>query len=117
MAPGWFTFADSKAGATVRIEPDGTRTELPPDVAITLDDRPFYLSVFGTGIRNRSSLDSVQATIGGAGVTYAGSTGEPAPGLDQVTILLTAALKWNNDGRLVVTVDGVASNTALVDVH
>jgi uncharacterized protein (TIGR03437 family) len=119
IAPGLFTFSDSRAAAyAVRIESDGKQTVLQPGAAITLDDRPVYLTVFGTGIRNRSSPDAVQTTIGGTRVpvTYAGPGGG-VTGLDQVNILLTSALKGNTDGRLVVTVDGIPSNTVLVDVH
>jgi uncharacterized protein (TIGR03437 family) len=120
IAPGLFAVADSQAAAYgLRIETNGTQTLLPAGTAITLDDRPVYLVLYATGIRNRSSLNGVQATIGGTGVvvTYAGPAGDGVPGLDQVNIRLTAALKGNADGRLVLTVDGVASNTVLVDLR
>jgi len=119
IAPGLFAFSDNRVAAyAVRIESDGRQTVLPPGAAITLDDRPVYLTLFGTGIRNRSSPDAVQTTIGGTRVpvTYAGPGGG-VTGLDQVNILLTTVLKGNTDGRLVVTVDGIASNTVLVDVR
>jgi len=120
LAPGLFTFENNMAAAyAVRIAPNETQTVVPPGTAITLGDRPVYLILYATGIRNRSSLNNVQATIGGAGVpvTYAGSAGDGVPGLDQVNIRLTTALNGNTDGRLVLTVDGVASNTVLVDVR
>ena len=101
----------------MRIEDDGTQTIL-PSASIVLDGRPAALVLFGTGIRNRSSLDNVRCSIGGIGVPveYAGPV-DGLPGLDQVNVRLTAALTGNTDGHLVLTVDSVPASTVLVDVH
>jgi uncharacterized protein (TIGR03437 family) len=119
VAPALFAFADGKAAANaMRIEPDGTRTLLPPGAAVALDDRPVYLSLFGTGFRHCSSLENVRCTIGGVNVPveYAGPGGG-VPGLDQVNVRLLSDLKGSRDGRLVLTVDNQPANTVWVDVQ
>src|SRR5262245_11937955 len=60
-----------------------------------------YLSLYGTGIAGRSSLDAVRCAIGGTSlpVGYAGPTGG-WPGLDQVNVRLTAAVKANLGQRI-----------------
>jgi uncharacterized protein (TIGR03437 family) len=118
VAPGLFVLADGKAAAYgVRVDPDGKQTILPPG-AIILDERPVYLIAYATGVRNRSALENVQAMIGGINVpvTYAGPAGDALPGLDQVNILLSTALK-GTDGRLILTVDGPSANPVRVDVR
>ena len=77
-----------------------------------------YVSFFGTGIRNRSSLANVAATVNGIGVPvlYAG----PAPGytgLDQVNVGLVLSLRGSGESNVVLTVDGQAANTVTIDVQ
>ena len=119
VAPGIFASPSNMAEAYgVRIEADGTQTLLPVGSPIILDDRPVSLVLSGTGIRNRSSLDNVRCTIGSISmsVEYAGPDGD-VPGRDQVKVRLTAALQGNRDGHLILMVDGVSSNTVLVDIR
>jgi uncharacterized protein (TIGR03437 family) len=119
VSPGLFTSWGTMAAAyAVRIEADGRQTVLPAGSAIVLDDRPVNLVLFGTGIRNRSSLGNVRCTIGGivVPVEYAGPGGD-IPGLDQVNVHLTSALRGGADGHLVLTVDGIVANVVLVDVR
>jgi len=86
-------------------------------VAIPVDLSPdtdsFYLILYGTGARFRSSTDSVKATVGGmdAQVVYAGAAGT-SEGLDLVSIKLPAELHGWAD--VVTTVDGVAANTVRI---
>ena len=118
IAPGLFAFADGKGAAYgIRIEPDGRQIVLPPGT-ITVDERPVYLVAYATGVRNRSAIDNVQATIGGLNVPviYAGPAGDAIPGLDQINILLSTALK-RTYGRLIMTVDGVSANPVSVNVR
>ncbi|MEO8657626.1 MAG: hypothetical protein ABI693_04110 [Bryobacteraceae bacterium] len=70
-----------------------------------------YLSLYGTGIRNRSSLAGVTCTVGGIAVPvlYAGAQSEYA-GLDQVNVQLTTALRGLGSVDLTLTVDGTVSN-------
>jgi uncharacterized protein (TIGR03437 family) len=117
IAPGLFTIPGNIAAAYgTRIEADGSQTILPAGAPITLDDRPVYLSLFGTGIRGLSSQNNVTVSISGidAPVSYAGPQ-DTIPCLDQVNVLLAAALKGAGNVPLVLTVDGVAANKVIVD--
>jgi uncharacterized protein (TIGR03437 family) len=119
VAPGLFTFDDgTPVGYFFRLEPNQTATIMPLRNTILLDDRPVYLILYATGTRNHSSLANVQCSIGSVSlpVEYAGPSGA-VPGLDQVNIRLTPALKGLGLANLVLTVDGIASNTVSVDVR
>jgi len=82
-------------------------------VAVPIDLSPetdsFFLIMYGTGVRFRSSVDSVKATVGGidAPVVYAGSAGS-SDGLDVLSIKLPTEVHGWAD--VVTTVDGVAAN-------
>ncbi len=117
VAPGIFaSSANIAMGYAVRTEADGTQTYLPAGSPIVLDERPVSLVLFATGIRNRSSLEQVACTFGGIGVPveYAGPD-DGVPGRDVVRVRLTTALK-TTDGRLLLTVDGVAANVVSVNI-
>ena len=120
VAPGLFAYQDNTPiSYALRFEPDGTETVLSARNTIVLDNRPVYLILYATGIRNRSSLTNVQCSIGGIGVSveYAGPEGTGIPGLDQVNLRLTLALKGLGIANVTLTVDGVPSNTASVDIR
>ncbi len=116
--PAIFSFDfDTPVAFAVRIEPDGTQTPLQPDAEITLDDRPVYLSLLGTGIRNRTALLNITCTIGGANVPveYAG----PAPGfpgVDQVNLRLTKGLPSSDYNPLILSADGRPANTVYIGI-
>jgi uncharacterized protein (TIGR03437 family) len=90
-------------------------------VSVPLDlgvDQALYVSFYGTGIRNRSSLARVTVTINGVSVPvlYAG----PAPnyvGLDQVNVGLPLALRGSGEANVVLTVDGQNSNLVTINVR
>jgi uncharacterized protein (TIGR03437 family) len=86
---------------------------LPVDLGPSTDQ--VYLLIYGTGIRGRSSLSAVSATIGGAAakVTYAGAQGFFA-GLDQVNVLVPRSLQGRGNVDIVLTVDGKVANTTRV---
>jgi len=120
VAPGLFSYEDNTAAAYgLRLEPDGTRTALSIRNTIVLDDRPVYLILYATGVRNPSSLNNVRCTIDGKNmiVDYAGPEGSGVPGLDQVNVRLTSALKGLGVINLVLTVDSISSNTVSVDIR
>ena len=72
-----------------------------------------YLVLYGTGIRNRSSLSSVTCTINGQSLPVAYAGPQPQyPGLDQVDVLLPASLKGAGQVNVTLTADGQVSNTA-----
>jgi uncharacterized protein (TIGR03437 family) len=90
-------------------------TSVPINLGI---DTPIYVSFFGTGIRNRSSLSNVSVTINGTSVPvqYAG----PAPGyagLDQVNVQLVLSLRGSHESNVVLTVDGQISNTVTINIQ
>jgi uncharacterized protein (TIGR03437 family) len=120
VAPGLFSFDDNTAAAyALRIEPNWEQTVLSVRNTLVLDDRPVYLILYATGLRNRSSLASVRCTIGGTSlpVEYAGPEGSGILGLDQVNVRLTAALKGGGIASLVLSVDGIPSNTVSIDIR
>jgi len=81
-------------------------------------DRPVYVSFYGTGIRNRSSLANVTVTISGAGVPvlYAGPT-PGFTGLDQVNVGLILSLRGSGESNVVLTVDGQTSNGVTINIQ
>jgi uncharacterized protein (TIGR03437 family) len=88
-------------------------------VPITLGvDQPVYVSFYGTGIRNRSSLDKVAVTING--VSLPALYADPAPnfeGLDQVNVALPLTLRGSGEVNVALTVDGQASNAVTINVR
>jgi uncharacterized protein (TIGR03437 family) len=89
----------------------------PAPIPLVLDT-PVYVSFYGTGIRNRSSLAKVTAAINGISVPvlYAGPAPEFA-GLDQVNVALPLALRGSGESRVVLTVDSETSNTVTISVR
>jgi uncharacterized protein (TIGR03437 family) len=77
-----------------------------------------YLTLYGTGIRNRSALANVQATINGDAVPVQYAGAQPTyPGLDQVNVSLPAALAGTGNANIVLTVDGQISNTVMIAIQ
>jgi uncharacterized protein (TIGR03437 family) len=129
VAPGLFTanFAGSGVASAVAVwvKPDGSQTwqyvfqcgstvgscvDRPVDVGAETDK--LYLYLYGTGIRGRSSLSAVTATIAGVStvVEYAGA----APGftgLDQVNLLVPRSVFRGPPTSLLLTVDGKYANS------
>lgn len=133
VAPGLFV-ADASgrglpAASALLFKADGTQSSQPVArfdttnsrfVAVPIDlgtesDRVF-LSLFGTGVRKRSSLENVRAIIGGveAPVLYAGEQGGFA-GLDQINLELPRALAGSGLVNLTLIVDGRTAN--IVQIH
>jgi uncharacterized protein (TIGR03437 family) len=88
---------------------------LPIDLGPTTDQ--VYLVLFGTGLRFRSTLSTVKATIGGvnAEVVYAGAQPDFV-GLDQVNVLLPRTLIGRGEVDVVLTVEGQVANTTRVSI-
>jgi uncharacterized protein (TIGR03437 family) len=74
-----------------------------------------FLDLFGTGIRNRSSLSNVLGKVGGVDsqVFYAGPQNE-FEGLDQVNILLPRSLAGRGAVDVVLTIDGQTTNPVTI---
>jgi uncharacterized protein (TIGR03437 family) len=81
-------------------------------------DTPIYVTFYGTGIRNRSSLNNVTVTINGISVpvTYAGPT-PGFTGLDQINAGLVLSLRGAGVINVAATVDGAKSNTVTIAVQ
>ncbi|MEI9972301.1 MAG: hypothetical protein WDO73_09765 [Ignavibacteriota bacterium] len=81
-------------------------------------DTPIYLSLYGTGIRGRSSLSNVTVTIDGvtAQALYAGAAPGYA-GLDQVNVPLSLNLRGSGPCNVTITVDGRTSNAVTIDIQ
>jgi uncharacterized protein (TIGR03437 family) len=81
-------------------------------------DTPVYLILYGTGIRNRSSLSNVHVTINGiaAPVLYAGAQPTYA-GLDQVNIALPLGLRGSGSCQIVLSADGIYANPVFIAVQ
>ena len=80
-------------------------------------DLPVYVSFYGTGIRNRSSLANVAVTINGVSlpVLYAGPAANYV-GLDQVNVGLPLSLRGSGEANVVLTIDGQTSNAVTINV-
>ena len=134
VAPALFTANASGQGVPAavvyRIKADGTQTTeavaqynqsssrfeaMPLDLGATTDQ--LYLVVFGTGFRNRSSLSSVTATLGGANaeVSFAGAQGN-LTGVDQANLRIPRTLAGRGNVDLVFSVDGKMANTATLNI-
>ena len=81
-------------------------------------DTPIFLTLYGTGIRNRSALSNVRVTVGGVSenALYAGAQGTFA-GLDQINIPLSLDLRGKGEVPVVVVVDGQTSNAVTINVQ
>jgi uncharacterized protein (TIGR03437 family) len=134
VMPGIFTANSSgsgvAAGIVLRVNGAGEQTfesvfqfdpvagglvPLPIDLGPETDQ--VYLLLFGTGIRDRSSLAAALATIGGeeAPVVYAGQQGDLS-GLDQLNILLPRSLLARGLVDVILTVDGRPANTVQISL-
>lgn len=81
-------------------------------------DTPVFVALYGTGIRNRSSLANVTVTINGiaTSVQYAGPQTQYA-GLDQVNIALPLSLRGAGESKVVLMADGQVSNTVTLNIQ
>jgi uncharacterized protein (TIGR03437 family) len=134
VAPSLFTANGNGQGVAaavaVRVKADGSQ-QLEPvaqfDVAQNrfiarpLDLGPeteqVFLILFGTGIRQRSSLSAVIATIGGAyaEVSFAGAQGDFA-GLDQVNVRVPRSLAGRGEIDVLLTVEAQMANAVRVNI-
>ncbi len=91
-------------------------TSVPLDLGAASDR--VLLTLYGTGIRNRSSLFGVTVLIGGAPTTVQSAGPQPgSPGLDAVTVLLPRTLAGSGEVPVLVTVDGRAANPVTIRIR
>jgi uncharacterized protein (TIGR03437 family) len=118
------------AAVAVRVKADGSQSYEPVAqfdvaqnrfIARPLDLGPeteqVFLILFGTGIRQRSSLSAVIATIGGAyaEVSFAGAQGDFA-GLDQVNVRVPRSLAGRGEIDVLLTVEAQMANAVRVNI-
>ena len=129
--PGIFTAnGDGKgvpAALAVRVAPDGTQTAVNvfqcnasgvcAAAPIVMGNDQVFVSLYGTGVRKRTSLENVTCTIGGvaAPVAFAGAQG--IVGLDQINIQIPASVRGRGEVPLLLTVDGETSNPVTLNVQ
>ena len=108
---------DSQSPVTV-FQCAGATAESCAAAPIDVSTGTVYVVLYGTGIRNRSSLTNVTCTIGGvtSTVTFAGDQGS-FPALDQVNVQVPASLKGRGTAQIVVTVDGQNTNPVNVSIQ
>jgi len=135
VAPGLFTANATGQGVAaavaLRIKADGTQSFEPVAefnaaqnrfVSRPIDLGPesdqVFLILFGTGIRNRSALAAVTATIGGlaAEVQFAGPQGGFV-GLDQVNLRLARALAGRGEIDVALSVDSKTPNVVKINIQ
>jgi uncharacterized protein (TIGR03437 family) len=132
VAPGLFsanaTGKGVAAAVVLRIKADGTQVYEPVAafnqaqnqfVPVPIDlgeaDDQVFLVLFGTGLRARSALSAVTASVGGtnAEVKFAGPQGTLV-GLDQINLLPPRSLAGRGEVDIAVSVDGVSANVVRV---
>jgi uncharacterized protein (TIGR03437 family) len=134
LAPGLFAAAGNGQGPAaalaLRIRQNGSQSfepavrfdaalnrfvTVPIDLGLTTDQ--VFLVLFGTGFRNRSSLNNVLVNVGGRAqqVTFAGAQGSLV-GLDQLNARLERGLIGRGEVDVTLSVDGRAANTLRVNI-
>jgi len=93
------------------------RNCVPAPIDLGSSSDQVFLQLYGTGIRHRSASTNVTATIGpmAATLTFAGDQ-QTFAGLDQVNILIPAALRGTGQQVVVVTVDGQTANQVQIAI-
>jgi uncharacterized protein (TIGR03437 family) len=107
-----------RSGQTIGFEPIATGVANPVAVPIEWKDPndDLYLVLYGTGIRQRSQVSNVTATVKGAAQQVVAALAHPVyAGLDQVNVLLNRNLAGSGDADVILTVDGVVANTVRVN--
>lgn len=132
IAPALFSIDGSGSGLpaafALRVRADGTTVSenvafrqpvsgeyLAQPVSFGAESDLVFLVLFATGVRHRSALSNVSATIGGvdAQVVYCGPQNQFV-GLDQVNIRLPRSLRSRGELPVVLNVDGRSSNSLRV---
>jgi uncharacterized protein (TIGR03437 family) len=84
-------------------------------------DAPVTVTIYATGLRGWSSESAVTLTIGGMAVPITSITEwddtASMAGIDQVTFPLILSLRGAGETDLKMTVDGVSSNTAKINIQ
>jgi uncharacterized protein (TIGR03437 family) len=89
---------------------------IPAPIDVGTTERPAFLILFGTGIRN-ASPEAIRALIGGVElpVAYYGPAGDYA-GLDQINLQLPTSLRGRGLVDVTIVINGVSSNVVSIDL-
>lgn len=84
-------------------------------IDLAVPNETIYLILYGTGLRQRTSLSNVKVMIGGveAVVEYAGAQSQYA-GLDQINIHVPRSLAGRGEMDVELIVDGILANTVRI---
>ncbi|MGH9833375.1 MAG: IPT/TIG domain-containing protein [Blastocatellia bacterium] len=135
VAPAIFTVNNNGAGAPAAVtgrinangqfvfdpappfEPHPTQPGqfLPSPIDVGTSDRPAFLILFGTGLRN-APAGSVKAIIGGVEVNVAPVAAPGFTGLDQINLQLPVSLKGRGTVDLSLVAGGISSNPVSVNL-
>ncbi len=139
VAPGLFTANGDGRGApaamVLRVMADNARrfdpvarfdagrnrflpAPIDPGVEGKRRDEQVFLVLFGTGLRHRRSLASVNVKLGGfeAEVLYAGPA-PGQPGLDQINVRMPRGLAGRGDIEIACSVDGQEANVVQMRIR
>ena len=131
VAPGLFAINAARVAAATGIRVNADRSQTPVAVfqcgstaescvptPLDVSGGPVYITLYGTGLRGRTSLENVRCTIGGvqSPVLFAGPQGG-FPALDQVNVQVPFSLQGRGIAAVIVTVDGQASNPVNIAVR
>ena len=85
-------------------------------IDLSVPNEAVYLLLYGTGIRQRSTLANVKIQIDGIALQpiFAGAQGTYV-GLDQINVLLPQTLKGRGEVMLTVAIDGTITNAVKVN--
>jgi uncharacterized protein (TIGR03437 family) len=91
---------------------------IPLPINVQADADQVYLNLYGTGIRGRSEIANVKATIDGIDVPvlYAGAQGSFL-GVDQVNVLLPSSLAGKKEVNVILTVDNQVANPVKIFIQ
>jgi uncharacterized protein (TIGR03437 family) len=102
---------------TPPFEPDPLHPGLvvPAPIDVGTNDRPAFLILFGTGLRN-ALAGSARAVIGGVDVPVTPVAAPGFTGLDQINLPIPVSLKGSGIVDVTLVINGVSSNTAKVNL-
>jgi uncharacterized protein (TIGR03437 family) len=131
VAPTLFTIngagTGTAAATAIQVEADGAQITVPvfscnlqvcSAVPLDVTAGMTFLTLYGTGIRNRSALSNVQVSVNGIPLTPSFAGAQPSfTGLDQVNFLLPASFAGAGTANVMLAVDGQNSNVATIAIQ
>src|SRR5579871_384743 len=134
VAPGLFTMNQNGKGVPagyVQVVSGGSSTNVPlyncssgagacttNPIDVSNSSNQYFLTLYGTGFRGRSSLQTVSVAVGNRTfpAVFAGAQGQ-YDALDQLNVQLPSSLAGAGMVNVVLTVDGVPSNTVQIQIQ